>query len=382
MQDLFNRSWFTRTWTIQEVALASTPLVMCGEKTILWGNLMGGFDIAFEHEQENIDTVRAARNAAQCIEILWLCLLQKSWDDSDARFYELALTLFSSGSKKETLRRFCVLKEVCVRTLLVLVVSMAIYRFNRDHWRLENSDWDAWILVILMFSLFFVTTFLNPPEGFAEGRQQLLRKALINNINLVRLRGATDLRDKVFALHGAFQALGIPLDDPEYEHSTVADVYFRFARRIVEWQNNLDILIEASLPSYPGTPTWVPDLSREYRRWEVQHFKAAGNSAPNFTYLVGILRTVGLLVDMVTETWAVESEWKSSFLTNKKRYEGITPGPVQAGDLIVLISGLRVPMVLRGVGEGYQVIGMAEVKGIMDGEAWDDKVLKTMFDLV
>ena len=78
----------------------------------------------------------------------------------------------------------------------------------------------------------------------------------------------------------------------------------------------------------------------------------------------------------------VESKWKSSFLTNEKGYEGITPGPVQAGDLIVLISGLRVPMLLRGVGEGYQVIGMAEVKGIMDGEAWDDKVLKTMFDLV
>ncbi|CAN9171994.1 unnamed protein product [Alternaria alternata] len=204
MQDLFNRSWFTRTWTIQEVALASTPLVMCGEKTILWGNLMGGFDIAFEHEQENIDTVRAARNAAQCIEILWLCLLQKSWDDSDARFYELALTLFSSGSKKETLRRLRVLKKVCVRTLLVLVVTMAIYRFDRDHWRLENSDWDAWILVILIFSLGFIMTFLNPPEQFAEDRQQLLRKALINNINLVRLRGATDLRDKVFALYGAF----------------------------------------------------------------------------------------------------------------------------------------------------------------------------------
>ena len=144
----------------------------------------------------------------------------------------------------------------------------------------------------------------------------------------------------------------------------------------------MDMLIEASLPSYPGTPTWVPDLSREYRRWDVQHFKAAGNSAPNFTYLVGILRTAGLLVDMVTETWVVESKWKSSFLTNEKGYEGITPGPVQAGDLIVLISGLRVPMLLRGVGEGYQVIGMAEVKGIMDGEAWDDKVLKNMFDLV
>jgi len=224
--------------------------------------------------------------------------------------------------------------------------------------------------------------FLDPPEGFAEGRQQPLREALINSINLIRLRSATELRDKVFALYGTFQALGIILDDPEYEHSTVADVYFRFARRIIEWQKTLDILIEASLPSYPGTPTWVPDLSREYRRWDVQHFKAAKNSAPNFTYLVGILRTAGLLVDMVTDSWAVESEWKFGFVTNEKRYEGITPGPVQAGDLVVLISGLRVPIVLRGVDEGYQVVGMAKVEGIMDGEAWDDEVSKTMFDLV
>ncbi|CAN9314445.1 unnamed protein product [Alternaria sp. RS040] len=381
MQDLFNRGWFTRTWTIQEVALASAPLVMCGGKTILWGNLMSGFHIAFEHE--NTDTVRSARNAASCIETLWLCLLQKSWDDSYDRYYETPVTLFSSGWKEDAVRRFRALKEFCVSTLLVFVTGMAVNRFGGDHWLLENNDWDAWIFFILIFSIWFLKSFLNPSEGFAEGRQQLLRDALINNINLVRPRGATDLRDKVFALYGAFQALGITLDEPEYEHSTVADVYFRFARRIVEWQNNLDILIEASLPSYPGTPTWVPDLSREYHRWGVQHAKAAGNSAPDFTYLVGILRTAGLLVDVVIETnLAVESDGKFSFLTIVNGYEGITQGPVQAGDLIVLISGLRVPMVLRGVGEGYHVIGMAEVKGIMDGEAWDDKALKTMFDLV
>ena len=380
MHDLYNRGWFTRTWTIQEVALASAPLVMCGEKIIMWGNLMGGFDEAFR--RETTDAALFARNAAQCIEILWLCLLQKSWDDSDARFYKMALTLFSAGSKEETLRRLRVLKEACVRTLLVLVVSMAIYRFRRGHWRLENSDWDAWVFVILIFSLLFVMTFLNPPEEFAEGRQQLLQKAMINNINLVRLRGATELRDKVFALYGMFQALGITLDEPEYGHSTVADVYFRFARRIMEWQNNLDILIEASLPSYPGTPTWVPDLSREYRRWEVQHFRAAGNSAPNFTYSVGILRTAGLLVDTVTDSWAVSSEWKFGFLTSEKGYGGFTPGPVQAGDVVVLLSGLRVPMILRRVVEGYQVVGMTEVEGIMNGEAWDDEAFKTMLDLV
>ena len=76
MHDLYNSGLFTRTWTIQEVALASAPLVMCGEKIIMWGNLMGGIDEAFRIE--TTDAAVFARNAAQCIEILWLCLLQKS----------------------------------------------------------------------------------------------------------------------------------------------------------------------------------------------------------------------------------------------------------------------------------------------------------------
>jgi hypothetical protein len=380
MQDLFKRGWFTRTWTIQEVAMASAPLVMCGEKTILWGNLMGGFDIAFKDEKT--EKVRYARSAVQCIEILWLCLLQKSWDDNDARFYNMVMTLFSAGSREETFRRFCALKKVCVRTLQVLVISMTIYRLYRGHWRLENSDWDAWLFVSLIFLLSFIMMFFDPPEEFANGRQHLLREALINNINLVRLRGATDLRDKVFALYGTFQALGIALDEPEYRHSTVADVYSRFARRIIEWQNNLDILIEASLPSFPGTPTWVPDLSREYYRWEVSHFKATGNSVPNFTHSAWTLRTTGLLVDVVTGSLQMESEWKFAFSTSKKGYKGFTPGSVLPDDMLVLISGLRVPMVLRRVREGYQVIGMADVQGIMDGEAWDDEISKSIFNLV
>ena len=146
MQDLFTRGWFTRTWTIQEVALASAPLVMCGEKTILWGNLMGGFDVAYKREA--IDTTRFARNAVQCIEILWMCLLEKSWDDNDAWFYKLALTLFSAGSKGETIQRFRVFKEACIRTLLVLAVSMAIDRFNRGSWRLRNNACRSWTLMI------------------------------------------------------------------------------------------------------------------------------------------------------------------------------------------------------------------------------------------
>lgn len=380
MQDLFDRGWFTRTWTIQEVALASNTIVMCGEKTILWGHLMGGFDVAFN--VDNTERTRSARNAVQCIQLLWLCLLKQSWDDNDARFYGLALKTLWTGSKKTTLQRLRRLKKMCVCSLLMVVVDMAIDRLGRSHWRLENKDLDAWIFVVLLFSLVFVMAFLDPPQEIAESRQQLLRETLNNIVNLVRMRDVTDRRDKVFALYGIFKALGIALDDPEYRHSTVADVYLGFTRRVIEWQNNLDLLVEASLPPYPGSPTWVPDLSRAYRRWDVQMFRATKNSAPSFTHSSELLKTTGMLLGRVGSSWERDSSYGIGFATSDEMYKGISSGPVQVGDLVVLISGLRAPMVVRQVSKGYQVVGVAEVEGIMSGEAWNDKVPKHVFDLV
>jgi len=36
---LLERPWFTRTWVIQEVALAARAEIVCGDATLIWGNL-------------------------------------------------------------------------------------------------------------------------------------------------------------------------------------------------------------------------------------------------------------------------------------------------------------------------------------------------------
>jgi hypothetical protein len=39
MQDLVRRDWFHRMWTIQELVMATEPIVVCGNKSIHWGYL-------------------------------------------------------------------------------------------------------------------------------------------------------------------------------------------------------------------------------------------------------------------------------------------------------------------------------------------------------
>jgi hypothetical protein len=170
--------------------------------------------------------------------------------------------------------------------------------------------------------------------------------------------------------------LEIKLDKPDYEESTsVASVFFNFTQRLIEWQNSLDILIEASNPALPGTPTWVPDWSRPYSREDVGEYKAASDSAPNFILGQHTLETSGKVLDEV-DAYShepsgppSEMEAKLNFKT-KGGWNGVGPGSMRAGDTLVLISGLCVPMLLRKVGLGFEVVGLARVSGIMQGEAW------------
>jgi hypothetical protein len=50
-------------------------------------------------------------------------------------------------------------------------------------------------------------------------------------------------------------------------------------------------------------------------------------------------------------------------------YIGLVPGYAQEGDEVCVVSGARVPFVLRAQGTFYSLIGECYVHGIMDGEA-------------
>jgi hypothetical protein len=62
------------------------------------------------------------------------------------------------------------------------------------------------------------------------------------------------------------------------------------------------------------------------------------------------------------------------FFTTSKGYMGKGPVHAQAGDVIMLIAGLKMPLIARRVENKsmYCVVGGAYVHGFMDGEKWPD----------
>src|ERR1700739_865286 len=79
---------------------------------------------------------------------------------------------------------------------------------------------------------------------------QLLRFAGLTN--------ATDPRDKVYAIHGILNFLGIPMPDPDYA-KTVVDVWEEAAVSIIQKTGSLLILCAAcSSQCQHALPSWVP----------------------------------------------------------------------------------------------------------------------------
>lgn len=59
------------------------------------------------------------------------------------------------------------------------------------------------------------------------------------------------------------------------------------------------------------------------------------------------------------------------FLKTSEGWRGIGPKDVEAGDILIVLFGSRVPFVLRRDGSSYRLISDCYVYGLMDGEAMD-----------
>jgi hypothetical protein len=62
---------------------------------------------------------------------------------------------------------------------------------------------------------------------------------------------------------------------------------------------------------------------------------------------------------------------KRLFFTTEEGRLGTGPPDTQLGDVVALLAGFSTPIVLRKRGpQTYEVVGVAYVEGIMQGEAW------------
>jgi hypothetical protein len=64
----------------------------------------------------------------------------------------------------------------------------------------------------------------------------------------------------------------------------------------------------------------------------------------------------------------------TKFFTTSAKHMGKALPSIQEGDVVMLISGVKFPMIARKTGETYQLVSPAYVHGMMYGEKWPDNV--------
>lgn len=87
---------------------------------------------------------------------------------------------------------------------------------------------------------------------------------LIELMDTVRICGATEPKDKIFALYGLFAEIGVRLPSPDYKKS-LGTIYLEATKALIEKETSLRILLLVTgLPNSDiEAPSWVPDFSND-----------------------------------------------------------------------------------------------------------------------
>ena len=86
------------------------------------------------------------------------------------------------------------------------------------------------------------------------------------------------------------------------------------------------------------------------------------------------------------DRWATSASAGRVFATTQKGYYVLGPAALEAGDIVCVLSGCKVPFCLRPMGGRYLFVGECYVHGLMDGEGMDmlarNELYETSFDVI
>lgn len=300
MEDLISREWFKRMWTIQELAMAQEPVILCGKKTVRWYQLCWGIvharDLAGNRKNTEFSEVFDSVIVTQS---LWLSLyIKNEFGEPWIRRWLLGRSGMQGSNARKRLLDFMDNYGRPLQHAQISLIAIAILaRLSMGY-----SHFIVWVLLFLILSC-IATSILTPPwkDNNAGVLGQVKTLLGVQFLHKTRKRQAAKPVDKIFALYGVFQELGIPVQKPDYSKS-VGEVYFEFTCTMIKWYSSLRILVETSGPGLPDTPSWVPDWSRSHYHFILGGARAADDSSPRFSFSScnRELTSSGSIVDKVT----------------------------------------------------------------------------------
>lgn len=419
---LLTRPWFSRLWIIQEYALPSDVVMLCGKRPFSYNNiprtvtLMHKFGVA-EYDRPIVDLDLKIRATKSSQRILALSVLRRAIADGD-RLELLWLLRFVRGVNVTD-------QKDIVYGLLGLATDAGALQIRVDY----SGQFSAYMLyrettrsilqrynkIDLLSDAERLTPRPGLPSWVADWSQSpdAIAIGLIRNTLSINSRAydASGTSKPVigFEMHDRLVVRGLTIDGitvagPLMHVPSSAEGYSDGARwrNLCTWEYKAREIM-STLNSYPTEPCvldayWRTLIANKtidgtkpgpefYDAYQAAFYKplVTKEDLDFAAHPPSLLGTIRFQVKKLFRTDPDEGYLPLQsrpyvermgptvayrrFGTTNKGYMGMFPAQTQVCDVIAIIYGARTPFVIRPTANGYHFIGECYVHGIMDGEA-------------
>ncbi|KAH6675326.1 heterokaryon incompatibility protein-domain-containing protein [Plectosphaerella plurivora] len=419
---IFQRAWFRRLWVVQEVMLAKDSLAMLDKYEIRWSVVALAAQLARRAPEvaavvgDDVETYRAIECACKIQHIWSLCLCapyfpfefhdllvltrdMQCQDPRDRIFGLLAIPTTRSDGKMEAdygLSAGEVFRRTAVRILETAdsldLLSDCQHEAEMEPWLPGPGAYPSWV----------PQWHIRPHMRLLDGRRENFTK---------KYRAAGSKRRELkWTANGHPRVKGVEvarvkeasrvLADDCFERSDGRDLDSVFATTTSP-PTGTDILLPGtstplavpedrakllsimlrtlsglSIPSATRMRQYVAVLMKGYLRWSLPDVSNGGIVfKPPSAWDQKSWEAMDSIVGNVLGTEDEFLSWVKMVCANRRLFltddgeVGLGPGVMRPGDVVCVLYGMRVPVVLRRIGETYAVVGECYVDGLMKGSA-------------
>ncbi|EPE28385.1 hypothetical protein GLAREA_09505 [Glarea lozoyensis ATCC 20868] len=413
LQKFLGRSWFKRTWIVQELALSQHEImVICGERWLPWFTIARAAENLEHHRLMwfsgntlfytiNIASVTSLQMLHRHPEnnrlhqprptLFDLCWMLRAFQATDPRdkifgFMGLATDLKRSSSFFPDYTKAVV--QTYLEFVRFLITENKSLEFLRVASRATDSDFPSWAPDWRDSLSRSVTR---------PGYDSRVPKFSATGVSIPDARLSDDL--KTLIVHGyavqSIELLGDVLHHarsaPTLEKDTIVAV-------LRSWE---DLATEVILDPYPNGQSRLEAFWRTLLGNSDVDAQDIPTSNPSLDYALMLERYIdkaGDFVDMPNRddligkyarpftVPMIRATYEQRYFVTNRGYMGFCPIYSRVGDLICLLPGTSVPIILRKIQDHYVLVGECYCHGMMKGEIFntlgEDNVEEQVFNVI
>ncbi|KAK8015199.1 hypothetical protein PG990_008495 [Apiospora arundinis] len=245
LQELLNRPWITRLWTYQEILLATSPVMVCGDRHVPWPE----FELSLCF-LGNIETFSLLQIIHPWVNLILSRERLQKYDLAFRNSPPTALESYGLFVRKVSKAKTGILDAQSALAILTFVAALDIGSI------LGMSVPGLFISSII--TIIFLFTVAKYRLQHVRGSSYFSNESFM--IGLYH-RNAKERRDMAFGMWAVLErggALNLPAPDASL---SIADIYRTFATHISQITQRADLILLAAIQGFDDQPSWVPDWS-------------------------------------------------------------------------------------------------------------------------